>query len=105
MYLPILPLSILILVGLKQYDLPPRGYTLASTGENLIFVAGEQQRRRPACASAQPDQRQCRSLPEQYNLAEAATCTCEISIFQLVFVAQQARLKPYLSQILKTDFA
>ena len=74
MYLPILPLSILILVGFKQYDLPPpppptRVYTntLASTRENMIFVAGEQKRHRPACASAQPDQRQCRSLPEKYN--------------------------------------
>ena len=31
------------------------------------FVAREQQRRRPACASVQSDQRLCYSLPEKNN--------------------------------------
>ena len=46
------------------------------------FGACEQQRRRPACASAQSNQDLCYSVP--------ATCTCKILIVQLVSVAEHA---------------
>ena len=40
----------------------------ASTRENLSSGEGEQQRRRPACASAQSDQRLCNSLIGKYYI-------------------------------------
>ena len=40
----------------------------ASTRENLSSGACEQHRRRPACASAQSDQRLCYSLFEKYHM-------------------------------------
>ena len=40
----------------------------ASTRENLSSVVCEQHRRRPACASAQSDQRLCRSLFRKYHM-------------------------------------
>ena len=50
----------------------------ASTRENQSSVVWEQQRRRPACASAQSDQRLCYSLFGKF-ICELATD--EISIF------------------------
>ena len=44
---------------------------LASTQENHSLVVCEQQRRRPACESAQSDQRLCYSLNGKYQ-----SCTC-----------------------------
>ena len=41
---------------------------LALTQENLSSVVCEQQRRRPACASVQSDQRICLSLIGKYNI-------------------------------------
>ena len=38
-----------------------------STRENLTSGVNEQQKRRPACASAQSDQRHCHSLLGKYN--------------------------------------
>ena len=52
---------------------------LALTQENLPSGVGEQHRRRPACASAQTDQRLCNSLIEKKILSRLATS--EISIF------------------------
>ena len=44
------------------------GYcSLFSTRENLSSVVCKQQKRRPACASAQSDQHLCYSLIEKYN--------------------------------------
>ena len=40
----------------------------ASTRENMSSVAWEQQRRRPACASAQTDKRLCYSLIGKYHI-------------------------------------
>ena len=40
----------------------------ASTGENLSSGVCQQHRRRPACASAQTDQRLCYSLIEKYHV-------------------------------------
>ena len=40
----------------------------ASTRENRSSVVCEKQRRRPACASAQSDQRLCFSLIEKYDI-------------------------------------
>ena len=43
-------------------------YIWASTRENLSSVVYEQHRRRPACASAQSDQRLCYSLCGKYHM-------------------------------------
>ena len=58
--------------------------------ENLSSGVGEQQRRRPACASAQSDQ--CLSI----HFLESTICdlaTGEISIFLLVSAAEETGLK------------
>ena len=44
------------------------GIIWASSRENLSSGAGEQQMRRPACASAQSDQRLCYSLFEKCHM-------------------------------------
>ena len=73
----------------------------ASTRENLSSGVCEKHRRRPACASAQPDQRLCLSLIESiiYRLATSA-----ISNFYLVSVAEETGLKLALSENPKTGF-
>ena len=71
----------------------------ASTRENLSSRVCEQHRRRPACASAQSDQRLCYSLSEKNS-----SPSCEISIFQLVSVAEETGLKLTLSETLKTGY-
>ena len=73
----------------------------AATRENLSSGGCEQHRRRPACASAQTDQRLCYSLIAStiWKLA-----TGEISIFYLVSVAEETGLKPALSETPKTGF-
>ena len=43
-------------------------YNWATTRENLYSGVGEQQRRKPACASAQSDQRICYSLNGKYDI-------------------------------------
>ena len=62
----------------------------ASTRENLSSGVGEQHRRRTACAFSQSDQRLCYLLFGKYhvNLLQG-----EISIFELVFVAEETGLK------------
>ena len=59
-----------------------------------VFGVCEQHRHRPACASAQADQRLCYLESILCNLA-----TCEISIFKLISVAGETGLKLALSEI------
>ena len=58
-----------------------------------VFGVGDQQRRRPACAS---------TLTESIMISKLATG--EISIFQLVSVAKETGLCHALSETLKTGF-
>ena len=62
-------------------------------GRKPVFWVCEQQRRRPACASAQSDQLLCYCYLES-NISKLATS--KISIFQLVSVAEQAGLSETL---------
>ena len=61
----------------------------------------EQQRRRPACASAQSSQRLCFRLLE--NII-SKLATSGFSIFYIVSVVEQAGLSLALSETLKTGF-
>ena len=55
--------------GLGLMGKPNESYTIwASVRENLSSGVCEQQRRRPACASAQTDQRLCYSLFAKYHI-------------------------------------
>ena len=66
-----------------------------------VFGVCEQHRRRPACASAQSDQRLL------YSLFESILCklaTGEISTFYLVSVAVETDLKLALLETPKTGF-
>ena len=58
----------------------------------------EHHRCRPACASAQSDQRLC------YSLFICKLATGEISVFLLVSVAEKTGLKFALSDTMKTGF-
>ena len=66
----------------------------ASTRETLSWGGCEQHRRRPACASAQYDQRLFNRFLESIICKLAA---CEISIFKLVSIAEETGLKHSLS--------
>ena len=73
----------------------------AATQENLSSKVCEQHRRRPACASAQSNQRLC------YSFFESTIFYLEsgkISIFKLVSVAGETGLKLALSETPKTGF-
>ena len=48
----------------------------ASTRENLCSGVCEQQRRRPACTSAQSDQRPCYSLLRKYHIKACYKQNC-----------------------------
>ena len=73
----------------------------ASTRENLSLEVCEQHRRRPACASAQTDQRLCYSDLESII---SKLATSKMSIFQLVSVAEETGLKFALWETPKTSF-
>ena len=73
----------------------------ASTRENLSSGVCEQQRCRPACASAQSDQRLCFRLLESII---SKLATSGFSIFYVVSVAEQAGLSLALSETPKTGF-
>ena len=60
-----------------------------------VFDVWEQQRRRPACASEQSDQRLCYSLIGKYIYRLA---TSEILILELVSVAEETGLSLTLSE-------
>ena len=66
-----------------------------------VFGVCEQQGRRPACASAQSDQRRVIHLLESI-LSKLATG--ELSIFKLVSVAKQTGLSLTLTETPKTGF-
>ena len=66
-----------------------------------VFGVCEKHRRRPACASAQTDQRLCYSLFRSIICKLAAG---EMPIFLLVSVAEETGLKLTLSDIPKTGF-
>ena len=66
----------------------------ASTQENLSSRVCEQHRPRPACASAQSDQRLCYSLFESVIFKLAIS---EILVFQLVSVAEETGFSLALS--------
>ena len=61
----------------------------ASTQQNLSLGVCEKQRHRPACASAQSDQRLCFRFLESIM---SKLATCSFSTFLLVYVAEQAGL-------------
>ena len=65
-----------------------------------VFVSGvrKQHLRRPACISAQTDQRLC------YSLFGKNHATNEMSIFLLVSVAEETGLNIALSETWKTGF-
>ena len=76
-------------------------HDMVSTRENLSSEVCKLHRCRPACTSRQSDQRLC------YPLLESIICTLatgEISIFQLVSVAEETGLKLALSETPKTGF-
>ena len=73
----------------------------ASTRENLSSEVWEQQRHRPACASAQSDQCLCFRFLETII---SKLATCKFSTFLLVYVAEQAGLNLVLSETPKTGF-
>ena len=64
-----------------------------------VFRVSKQQKRRPACASAQPDQHLCYSLIEMYHIL-----SCYKRIFKPVSVAEQAGLDMAYWKTLKADF-
>ena len=70
--------------------------------ENPFSVVCEQQRRRPACASAQSDQRLCYSRVLESIISRLAMS--EIVIFYLVSTAEENGLKLALSETPKTGF-
>ena len=70
-----------------------------------VFEVCEQQRCRPACASAQIDQRLCHFLFGKLESIMFKLATREISIFWLVSVAEQACLSLALSESLKTGLS
>ena len=72
-----------------------------SSRENLSSGVCEQNRRRPACASPQSDQRLCYSLLENFICKLA---TGEISILYLVSVAGKTGLSLALSETPKIGF-
>ena len=77
---------------------------LTSYGLNArkpVFGVCKQQRRRPACASAQTDQHLCFRFLES---SISKLYTGEISIFQLVSVAEETGLNLTLSESPKTGF-
>ena len=71
----------------------------ASTRENLSLGVCEQQRRRPACASAQTDQLLCYLF---LGSTISILATSEISIFELVSVAEETCLSLAFSETPKT---
>ena len=73
----------------------------ALTRENLSSGVCEQQRHRPACASAQSDQRLCFRFLESIM---SKLATCSFSTILLVYVAEQAGLNLALSETPKTGF-
>ena len=75
----------------------------ASTLENLSSGVCEQQRRRPACASAQSDQRLRYSLFEKKRII-SKLATSEISLSWLASVAEETALSLALSETLRTGF-
>ena len=70
---------------------------------NSAIGVCEQQRRRPACASAKSDQRLCYSLIEYYSII-LKLAPSEISLFYLVSVAEKAGFGMILAETLKTGF-
>ena len=62
----------------------------------------EQQKRRPAFASAQSDQRHCYSL--YIGQHHIKTCSIHNSMFQLVSIAEETGLSLALSDTPKTGF-
>ena len=91
--------------NLRIINLPPlnllfsSSHMWASMRENLSSGICEQQRCRPACASAQTDQRLCYSL---FRITISRHATREISIFQLVSIAEETGLSLAFSEDLKT---
>ena len=71
--------------------------------KNLSSGVCEKPRRRPACASAQSDQRLCFSLFAFFSIIYKLA-SCDFSTFYLVSVAEQAGLNLALSETLKTGF-
>ena len=66
-----------------------------------VFGVCKQQRRRPACASPQSDQHLCYWLNLKYHIK---TFKSEISIFNLVSVAEETGLNFALTENPKTGF-
>ena len=67
----------------------------------LPWGGGDQQRRRPACASAQSDQSLNCSLIGKHHIK---ICYNQISLFYLVSVAEETCVSLVLSETLKTGF-
>ena len=65
---------------------PGRPEYIWSRERKFDVVACEQQRRRPACASTQFDQRLCSSLILKFEIFKLASC--KMTAFWLVYVAE-----------------
>ena len=78
---------------------------MASARETLSSGVCEQQRCRPACASAQSGQCLCYSFITFIESIISRLATSEISIYQLVSVAEKAGLNLTLSETQRQVFS